>query len=317
MRYTPSLLKLSALLLLAAAATLLTEKPSRSHQGPATRQLHLIITDSKGTESLENVQASDINLTEDGVPQIVDSFEMLEMPVHYGLLIDTSRSLQMQVPTLVEVSRTLLSFNRPADQTFILRFVDKVEMVQQATSDQALLVNAVNRLKIEAGQTALFDALYVAATELQKVQDPNRRKALVVITDGENRASRIKEGELFKFLRDADFKIFIVGLVEQLDREGGVVRRSPYDGAKALLERLAKETGGRVFFPVRDVDRKIIDQIDHDLRRQYVLKYTTGNVKQKSTYKVEIKVSESKDKKKRKAIFRPAYTLEQLVGFKN
>jgi Ca-activated chloride channel family protein len=312
--YARLFLRLSAVLLLLSPTTILPQDTSGVQNKLTTRHLHLIITDSKATESLENVQASEISLTEDGVLQPVDSLEMLEMPVHYGLLIDTSRSLRRQFPTIIEASRGLLSANRSKDRTFMLRFVDKIEMVQQATSDKAALANAVSRLKIDPGQTALFDALYVGITELQKVRDPNRRKALVVITDGENRASRIKEGELFKLLREADFKIFIVGLVEELDREGGIMRRSPYEQAVALLDRLAKETGGRVFLARAGPEQQMIDQIVRDLRHQYVLKYRSRNAQNKSTHKVEIKVSDGKDRRKRKAVLRPAYTAQQLLN---
>jgi 23S rRNA-/tRNA-specific pseudouridylate synthase len=80
-----------------------------------------------------------------------------------------------------------------------------------------------------------------------------------------------------------------------------------------FLERLAKETGGRLFFARKDADSEITEQIAHDLRRQYVLKYRSSNAEIKSRYKVEIKVSDGRDKTKRKAILRPAYTSQLLL----
>lgn len=234
--------------------------------------------------------------------------------MHYGLVIDVSGSLRSQFPLILDAARNLISRNTQEDQTFVIRFIDTVEMLQETTSNRVALFAAIEQLKPDRGQTALLDALYNAAGELQKVRDPNRRKALVLITDGENRASKIKESELFNLLREADFQVFIIGLAEELDREGGLVGRSLHDRSVAFLERLAKETGGRLFFARKDVTSQITEQIANDLRRQHVLKYRSSNAQVKSRYKVEIKVSDGNDKKKRKAILRPAYTAQQLLN---
>lgn len=299
--------------LVAAAAALSTFNASAFQTPHQTRQLHLIITDAN-SQSLENVTADEISVSENGVPQTVESLEMLEMPAYYALVVDTSGSLRSQFPSIQDASRVLLSSNQPEDKTFILSFIDTVEMVEEPTSDKIQLLSAVSRLKINQGQTALFDAVYTGVKELQKVADVSRRKALVLITDGENRSSRIKEDELFKVLRETDIKIFILGMVEELDRVGGVVRKSPYDSSVALLERLAKETGGRVFFPKQDENSRTMSQIAHDLRRQYRLKYKSTNPLGKPTHKVEIKLGESQHKKRRKAIVRPAYTTAYLLN---
>jgi VWFA-related protein len=299
-----------ALVLFALAATFLLSGTA-SGQSPV-RKLQLIITDHKD-RSIDDVQAADIALKEDGAPVAVESLELSEKPVHYGLLIDVSLSLRSQFPLVLDAARRVISSNTPEDQTFIIRFIDKSEMVQASTSNKAALFSAIDRLGPDRGQTALFDSLYFAAKGLQEIHDPTRRKALVVITDGENRASSVTETELFNLLREGDLKVFIIALTKDLNREQGFIRKSVHVQSITFLERLAKETGGRVFFAEKDLEPGTVDQIAHDLRRQYVLKYRSQNAMSKARHKVEIKMTDSKDKKKRKAILRPAYSSEQLL----
>ena len=280
------------------------------------RSLDLIITGNKD-KSISDAQAADVDVKEDGVPVTVDSLELIEKPVHYGLLIDVSASLRTQFPLVLDSARRVVSSNTQQDQTFILRFIDKFEIAQVSTSNKAALMSAIDQLRIAPGKTALFDSLYVAAKWLQEIHDPTRRKALVVITDGENRASSVTEKELFNLLRESDLKVFIIGLTEELDHDQGLIRKSLHDKSVMFLERLAKETGGRVFFTEKNSGLEIVDQLAQDLRRQYVLKYRSRNTMSTALHKVEIKVSDSKDKKKRKAILRPAYSTEQLLQVKN
>ncbi len=75
------------------------------------------------------------------------------------------------------------------------------------------------------------------------------RRALVLVTDGEDRASYLKLEELLKYLRAIDVQVFAIGLVQELDKQGGFIRRSPREQAAKLLDTLAAETGGRVFYP--------------------------------------------------------------------
>ncbi|HEY5883599.1 MAG TPA: VWA domain-containing protein [Pyrinomonadaceae bacterium] len=312
MKEVLSFTALVATLLLAGLATGSAQEAPASKQ--TARRLELIITDDKGDKSISDVQAADIQLKENGTPATVDSLELIEKPVHYGLVVDVSNSLRSQFPMILDAARRVISSNTREDQTFVLRFVDKVEMVQSSTSNKAALFAATDQLKLDRGQTALFDALHIGATELLKSPDPGRRKALVVITDGENRSSKVTEGELFDVLREADFKVFIIGMIGELDSTGGLIRRSAYDRSLMFLQKLSKETGGRLFIVEKGFEPQIIEEVTHDLRRQYVLKYRSQSPGTKSRFKVEIKVSNNKDKQKRKAILRPSYTAQSLIN---
>ncbi|HKO62605.1 MAG TPA: VWA domain-containing protein [Pyrinomonadaceae bacterium] len=302
-------------LLLSAPATGLAQQAPAA--GPTTvKRLELFVTDDKG-KSLNDLHPSDLQLKEDGLSATVDSLELIETPVHYGLLIDVSNSLRSQFPSILDAARKVISSNTRDDETFIIRFTDKVEMIQTSTANKLALFQAIDQLRPAPGQTALFDALYMAATELQKIREPNRRKALVIITDGENRKSSIKESKLFDLLQETDFPIFIIGLTEDLDRTGGLIRQSLHDRSIVFLEKLARESGGRLFFLERNIERHVDDEIAGGLRRRYLLKYRSPGEITKSRHKVEIKVADAKDKKKRRAVHRPWYTNQQLREVNN
>ena len=106
---------------------------------------------------------------------------------------------------------------------------------------------------MQTGQTTLLDAIYSVAERLNTKVNLDRNafshKVLILITDGEDRVSKVKEKELIKQLKDSGVKVYAVGLVQELDRESGLIRRSPRCGAEEFLKRVTKETGGRVKFP--------------------------------------------------------------------
>jgi Ca-activated chloride channel family protein len=101
-----------------------------------------------------------------------------------------------------------------------------------------------------------------------------RRRALIVITDGEDRNSFYKQEQLFSRLREEDVQIFVIGFVNELDKETGFIRKSPKEKATMLINKLATETGGRAFFPESLSELpQIANEIVRDLRTQYVLSY--------------------------------------------
>ncbi|MBX5477669.1 MAG: VWA domain-containing protein, partial [Pyrinomonas methylaliphatogenes] len=165
----------------------------------------------------------------------------------------------------------------------------------------------------EAGQTAVIDAVYLAAdrvTEYKKGDDDDRRRrALILITDGEDRASFYSQNQLFQHLRESNVQIFVIGFVDELDKEGGFIRKSPREKAINLINRLASETGGRAFFPksLSELPR-IAEEITRDLRTQYVIGYSPTNKAHDGTYRsVRVVVANGPGGEKRIAVTRPGY----------
>ncbi|HLM59302.1 MAG TPA: VWA domain-containing protein, partial [Pyrinomonadaceae bacterium] len=213
----------------------------------------------RNNRSIGTLRQEDFKIYEDNVLQPIEFFTKSEVPTNYSLVIDNSGSLRPQLEKVIEAGKIIVGTNRPDDETSIIRFVssENIEILQNFTSDKTLLNEALDDLFVEGGQTAIIDAVYLAAesiTNYEKSRDPNERKrrALILVSDGEDRDSFYKEQQLFNLLRETDVQIYVIGFIGDLDKEGGFISKSPQGKAKAFLERLASETGGKVYFP-RDV----------------------------------------------------------------
>ena len=140
--------------------------------------------------------------------------------------------------------------------------------------------------------------------------DDKRRRALVLVTDGEDRASFYKREQLFEALKEQDVQIYVIGFVNELDREGGLIKKSQREKAVALLDRLAKETGGRAFYPTSLSELPgIAEQITKDLRTQYVISYRPATKGRPGEFRpVRVAVADGPGGSKRIAVTRSGYT---------
>jgi Ca-activated chloride channel family protein len=207
---------------------------------------------------------------------------------------------------------------------FLYRFIssDNIETVQDFTANKDALMDGLDTLYIEGGQTAVIDGVYLAAEHVAEYKkggdDDRRRRALIVVTDGEDRASYYLESQLFQRLREEDVQIFVIGFVNELEADKGLIRKSPRDKAVALLNRLASETGGRAFFPnsiseLPDVANEIV----HDLRTQYVVSYDPTNKSHDGTYRsIKVTIADAPGQGKRIALTRSGRTAGQGITAK-
>ncbi|HEY6804409.1 MAG TPA: VWA domain-containing protein [Pyrinomonadaceae bacterium] len=259
-------------------------------------QLHVRVID-RNNRPIDNVPQTQFHIFEDGVPQTVESFTREEVPISYGLAVDTSGSLRSQLQSVIDAGKTIINSNKKGDETFLVRFIssDKIETVQDFTANKDLLMDGLDSFYIEGGQTAIIDAVYLSAEHVSEYKrgdnSDRRRRALIVITDGEDRNSFYKQEQLFARLREEDVQIFVIGFVNELDKDAGLIRKSPKDKATTLINKLATETGGRAFFPESISELpEIANEIIRDLRTQYVLSYSPSNSTQDGSYRA-IKVS--------------------------
>jgi Ca-activated chloride channel family protein len=259
-------------------------------------QLQVRVID-RNNRPIGNIPQTEFHVFEDGVPQPIEYFSREDVPISYGLAVDTSGSLRTQLPTVIEAGKTIINSNKPGDETFLVRFVgrDNTETVQDFTPSKENLMDALDNMYVEGGQSAIVDAVYLSAehvAEYKKGDDTDRRRrALIVITDGEDRNSFYNQEQLFARLREEDVQIFVIGFVNELDKEAGFIRKSPRDKAVNLINKLASETGGRAFFPESLSELpQIANEIIRDLRTQYVLAYNPTNKTSDGTYRA-IKVT--------------------------
>lgn len=242
----------------------------------ALTTLSLIVTD-QADHAIDEVQKEDIQIVDEGVPQTILAITKDERPVYYSLVIDASGSFARVFEPAIRSARLIIDSNRAGDETFVETFIssDKIETVQEFTADRALLTKALDSMYVRGGQSAVIDAIYLAVqhTAEHRSSDSHRR-ALVVFSDCEDRASYYSEDQLMKLIRQNRVQVFVVGFISVLDDQRGLMRPSQRDKAERLASRLAAETGGRAFYPKDGKELlKATDEIMHDLHSQFAISY--------------------------------------------
>jgi len=267
----------------------------------------------RNNRPINNLRQDEFKVYENNVLQPITAFSKAEVPTNYSLVIDNSGSLRQQLDKVIEAGKILIASNRPNDEASVIRFVssEKIEILQDFTNNKPELNDALENLFIEGGKTAIIDAVYLAAERTDshdKSRNPNdkKRRALILVSDGEDRDSFYKEQQLYELLRESDVQIYAIGFVGDLEKEGGFISKSPQGKAKAFLERLATETGGKVYFPSSVNELNTIAQdISSELRTQYLVSYSPTDKVQNNAYRnLKVVVADSPKKEKRIAITR-------------
>lgn len=253
---------------------------------------------------------------EDGQLQDIQFFSKAEVPTNYTMVLDNSGSLRQQLEKVIEAGKILVNNNKPADEASIIRFIsrDKITVEQPFTANKADLMDTLDNLYIEGGQTAIIDAVYLAVQQVgdyeKAEKDDRKRRAIILVTDGEDRDSFYTEPQLTELLRESDVQIFVIGFVGDLQKEGGFISKSPQQKAKSFLERMADETGGKAYFPnsVGELP-DIAKNISAELRTQYSIGYLPTNEKSDSTYRnIKVVVDDGPNKEKRIAVTKAGRT---------
>jgi len=273
----------------------------------------------RNNRPINNLQEKDFKIYEDGSLQQIDFFSKSEVPTNYAMVVDNSGSMRQQLDRVIEAGKILVNTNRPADESMLIRFVgrDKISIEQEFTSNKTDLNDALDNLFIEGGQTAITDAVYLAVEnvdqyEASKRAEDRKRRALILVSDGEDRNSFYNEKQLFDLLRESDVQIYIIGLVDDLSKESGFIGKSPQSKAKAFLERLATESGGKAYFPASTNELPgLAREISNELRTQYSIGYIPSNDKKDGSYRgIKVVVDEGPKAEKRIAITRAGRTAE-------
>ncbi|PYS21985.1 MAG: hypothetical protein DMF72_15330 [Acidobacteria bacterium] len=277
--------------------------------------LHVRVID-RNNHPINRLGKDEFKVLEDGMPQPIFAFTEEEVPVIYGLAVDTSGSLRPQFNQVIDAAKTIINSNRKGDETFLERFIssDKIETIQDFSPSKDALLDGLDTLYIEGGQTAVIDGVYLAAEHVAEYKsggdDDRRRRALIVVTDGEDRASYYTDSQLFQRLREEDVQIFVIGFVNELEADKGLIRKSPRDKAVNLINKLASDTGGRAFFPQSISELpQIANEIVRDLRTQYVISYDPTNKAHDGTYRsIKVNVAQPTGSEKRIALTRSGRT---------
>jgi Ca-activated chloride channel family protein len=268
--------------------TLLVFSTVRAEQFTITVGVELVnvlfsVTDDRG-RFVSGLGPEDFVVEEDGELQEVLYFAREnELPLTLALLLDTSPSVR---PVFEEEQRTAVAFLesilRPQDLSLLIGFDRLVTLVQDFTESPSLLAEAIYSLQIGSG-TSVYDAVFLASED--KLRDEAGRKAIILISDGEDTTSRVQLNEALIAAHQADAIVYSISNSLQR-RRGFFGRRGPASGDIQTLEELSEETGGAVFvLEAQDEFDSIFAQIAEELRTQYSLGYVSTNPARDGKYR--------------------------------
>jgi Ca-activated chloride channel homolog len=229
----------------------------------------LFIATDKHGKFVRDLRQNDFSILDDHKPpqSIVNFRRETDLPLHMGLLIDVSGSVHSRFEFEQNAAISFLqhSIRTGFDKAFIVGFNNQSQMTQDFTDNVPLLSDGIHRLR-DGGGTALYDAIYRASKEkfLQDRPDHPTRKAIVVVSDGEDNQSEVSRAQAIEMAQRAEVIIYAIST----DDSGLVLR-----GDKVLTQ-LAEATGGRAFFPFKMKDMThSFAAIEDELRSQYVVSY--------------------------------------------
>ena len=264
----------------------------------------------KNKRFISSLKAEDIRVFEDGQPQEIFTFQQnIDLPLSIAILIDTSISEQRTLPDEKAAAQAFLeSVMRPQkDEAAVISFTGDTTLEQGFTGSIDRLRRAIDRVEFVppsgyvgggvivngtppisgtnqslAGSTAVWDAVWATSEELMGTSAEHTRRAIILLTDGDDTSSRMKMSEAIERAQKADALIYAIGIGD----------RYTFNVNEGALRKVAEQTGGRAYFPKheRDLNDAFV-QIQRDLREQYLVAYSPTNKARDGSYrKIEIQV---------------------------
>jgi Ca-activated chloride channel family protein len=210
-------------------------------------------------------------LFEDKVEQQIRYFSSEAAPISLGIVFDISHSMEKKLGFARDAAVKFLETGTPEDEYFLVEFGSRAKVAEGFTSDISRLRDRIAFTPAQ-GATALYDAVYLGLAQLKSGQNP--KKALLLITDGEDNHSRYSRGDIREFVREADAQIYVIDL------------------GRALVGDLAEMTGGHSYHAsVSDLEGTC-EKIALDLKSQYVIGYESTNTNKDGKFrKVRVRVT--------------------------
>jgi VWFA-related protein len=266
------------------------QQPPQTQQPPVdrssnisvfSREVDLIftVTNKKGA-FVTGLQQQGFGLLDDGrPPQRVISFkQQTNLPLRVGIMMDTSSSIRQRFQFEQQAATDfLLQVLHPADRAFVEGFDVQTDIAQDFTNRIDLLDTGIRRLR-PGGGTALFDSLYKTCRDqmLTLRQDVSVRKAIVLVSDGDDDYSRALESDAIKMCQRAETIVYTISTNTGPSKDKG----------DDVLQQIADATGGQAFFPTRMEDVAIgFHNIEVELRSQYSLVYIPSEFKQDGSFR--------------------------------
>ena len=272
MRVTTKLLPGILLLALAVAAVAQEVDPEEKVTVETDLVLLRVTVSDRQGRTVPGLKQGDFKAFEDGVEQPVSFFSAEESPVSWGLVLDRSGSMAEMMREVYSAALHVIEEGTEHDEMFIVTFNGRPEVESEFTSDRHRLENSTLGLRA-GGETALYDAVAFALDKIKGGR--HRKKVLVVVTDGEDNASRLKFRRLVERAEEEDVLIYTVGMFES----SGMTRLMGGRGdSRGELEKLSAVTGASAHFPEGVEEcREVMREIAREVSRQYSLGYYPAN----------------------------------------
>ena len=238
--------------------------------------VHTSVYDKNG-HFVSGLKKENFKVFEDGIAQALTSFSQEDVPVSMGILIDTSGSMRSKIEMVNKAALALIRASNPQDEVFLIGFSDEVELLEDYTNDIDLISDSLDNIVVTGG-TALYDAIHLGVQKAEHGTKP--KKAVIVITDGEDRDSYYKLEELLAKVQEADAQVYCIGFTNPLPDKGLFDHwsKSVPEKAREALQKIAEETGGKAFFPEKTPELgNIVSTIAHELRSQYSIGFVSSN----------------------------------------
>jgi Ca-activated chloride channel family protein len=276
---------------------------------------------------ISTLKQEDIRILEDGQPQEIFTFQQnTDLPLSLAILIDTSRSEERTLPDEKAAARefleAVLRVNR--DEAAIVSFTGEVTLEQGFTGSMDRLRRAIDRVEfvppsgyigggivvpttppisgtnqVMAGSTAIWDAVWATSTELLMDSAEHTRRAIILLTDGDDTISQVKMQEAIERTEKADTLIYSIGIGD----------RYSFGVNEGALRKISDKTGGRAYFPHNERELKdAFAQIQRDLRERYLVAYSPKNPTRDGSYrKIQIEIINPTLQKELKLNYRQGY----------
>ena len=271
-----------------------TPRPPTFEVGIEVINLNVSITDARNryvTDLLEKQFA----VFEDGVRQELMLFSHENLPISLVLMMDCSASMDEKLKVAQDAAVGFVKTLSAQDLAEVVQFNDRRTVLQDFTSDHGLLEQAIRRTEA-SGPTALHNALYVSLKELDKQKSGRqlRRRAVVLLSDGEDTASLVSDDQVLELARKTEIAIYAISLRPGRSQDRN---RLAFSQATHLLTTLSQETGGQVHFPnsLSELDL-VYARVAEELRTQYTLGYVSSNKRRDGKWRrIVVRVPERDD----------------------
>jgi Ca-activated chloride channel homolog len=282
---------LFSLPLLCTAVIRAQERSTKDRNSTIKVDVDLVLVNATVSEPrgrmVTGLRQENFRIWEDKVEQKVEYFSSEDGPMSIGLIFDATGSMEDKISRARDAAVSFLKTGNPEDEFFLVTFSQSPQLVEGFTTDISRLQNHMIFTPAK-GLTPLFDAVYLGLETMKSAR--NKRKALLLITDGEDNHSRYSFWDIKEFVKEQDVQIFVIGIINS----SGELAQGQ-DG-RAVIEDLAQISGGQAFFPDSvDELEDICNKIAIELRNQYVLGYHSTNAAKDGKWrKIRLKINTPK-----------------------